>query len=340
MTLNEPGIYRYMFGLQLQQPLDIKTLNFTFTMAAAVQQQQRGSKTTTRTMNGSNSKTNSNNRRRGTSLLSDSGKLLLLDLKGGNNNSNHASSGNSGSNGNNNVAPILPTYNNKLVQSCLQDLHGTIRELELKVQLNKENNDDNNNDNDKDDDDDKEKDAGGNSKNKNKSKNKPGMSDRPSILLHDKTIRRHKQCLLAYHHHRMEIMKQIQRTKMAANTTTTSTDNSNNNATAAMDDNNCGGGDGSNSSISTNAQEVEFARNYLALRQQYSRRVFELDVLPPMAHMVQVRVLYDLGQVVLPDSGRAVSMTKGSCLFVDRSDVVDFLRQGFVQLYNTDGEEY
>ena len=144
-----PGIYRYTFGfLQLQafleQPLGSKQYNITFTMAAAVQQQQRGSKTTTRTMNGTNSKTNSNNRRRGTSLLSDSGKLLLLDLKGGNNNSNHASSGNSGSNGNNNVAPILPTYNNKLVQSCLQDLHGTIRELELKVQLNKENNDDNN----------------------------------------------------------------------------------------------------------------------------------------------------------------------------------------------------
>jgi len=48
-------------------------------------------------------------------------------------------------------------------------------------------------------------------------------------------------------------------------------------------------------------------------------------------------VVQNIGQVVLPDSGRSITMTKGACLFLDRADCTDFLRQGLVQLY--DGEE-
>jgi hypothetical protein len=245
--------------------------------------------------NNSSNSSNSSNR---VPLLPNSGRELLLDLK-------RSTQQNVGSNKD---VPVLPTYNNKLVQSCLQDLHGTIQELELKTRLQQQ---------------------------ARLNDPKPGMSDRPSILLHDKTIRRHKQCLLAYHHYRMEIIKNIQRSKMAANDMTMTMiggggANSNNN-------NNNAASNGNGGPISTSAQEVDFAYQYSSLREQYSNSVFELDLLPPTSHMVQVRVLHNIGQIVLPDSGRSISMNKGSCLFLDRADVTDFLRQGLVQLY--DGEE-
>ena len=114
----------------------------------------------------------------------------------------------------------------------------------------------------------------------------------------------------------MEIIKEIQRAKIAENDVYTSSNKA---------------------PISTNAQEVNFARDYAKLREAYSSNVFELDVLPPTSHMVQVRVIREAGQVVLPDSGRVVAMSKGACLFLDRADAKDFLKQGIVQLY--DGEE-
>jgi len=154
------------------------------------------------------------------------------------------------------------------------------------------------------------------------------MSARPSILLHNKTIQRQKQCLLAYHHHRMEIVKDIERAKMAANESHVGNSSTNT----------CTNGNANtNAPISTNAQEVAFARDYASLRNAYSNQVFELDLLPPTSHMVQVRVRKTIGQVVLPDSGRVVALTHGACLFLDRADAKDFLRQGIVQLY--DGEE-
>ena len=239
---------------------------------------------------------NSSNGSNRVQLLPNSGRELLLDLK-------RSTQQNVG---NNKEVPVLPTYNNKLVQSCLQDLHGTIQELELKTRLQQQ---------------------------ARLNDPKPGMSDRPSILLHDKTIRRHKQCLLAYHHYRMEIIKNIQRSKMAANDMTMIGGGGGGGGGA----NNAASSNGNGGPISTNAQEVDFAYQYSSLREQYSNSVFELDVLPPTSHMVQVRVLQNIGQIVLPDSGRSISMNKGSCLFLDRADVTDFLRQGLVQLY--DGEE-
>jgi hypothetical protein len=82
---------------------------------------------------------------------------------------------------------------------------------------------------------------------------------------------------------------------------------------------------------------VAFAEEYAALRSSYADDVFPLNMLPPTSHMLQVRVLKDIGQVILPDSGRSVTMTKGACLFLDRADVEEFLQQGVVQVY--DGEE-
>ena len=218
-------------------------------------------------------------------LVPNSGRELLLDLK-------RSTARNALGGGNNkNSIPTLPAYNHKLVQACFRDLHGTARELELKARVYGNNNE----------------------------SSKPSMSARPSILLHNIAVQRNKRCLLAYHHHRMEIIKSIQRAKGVEN-------NNANDAFAA-----------SSAPISTNAQEVAFAREYATLREAYSSKVFELDLLPPTSHMLQVRVLREAGQVVLPDSGKVVNMTKGACLFLDRADAKDFLKQGILQLY--DGEE-
>jgi len=213
-------------------------------------------------------------------LVPNSGRELLLDLK--RSTARNALGGGA-------QQTTLPAYNHKLVQACFRDLLGTAQELELKARI-----------------------YGGNSS----TSSKPSMSARPSILLHNTAIQRHKRCLLAYHHHRMEIIKEIQRAKIAENDVYTSSNKA---------------------PISTNAQEVNFARDYAKLREAYSSNVFELDVLPPTSHMVQVRVIREAGQVVLPDSGRVVAMSKGACLFLDRADAKDFLKQGIVQLY--DGEE-
>uniref|UniRef100_A0A7S4AWX4 DNA replication complex GINS protein PSF1 C-terminal domain-containing protein n=1 Tax=Pseudo-nitzschia australis TaxID=44445 RepID=A0A7S4AWX4_9STRA len=229
-------------------------------------------------------------------LLPTSGRELLLDLK-----RSTAQHGGGARRREISTPPstTLPAYNHKLVQACFRDLHATAQELDLQAQVHG---------------------SSGSAK--------PSMSARPSILLHNKTIQRQKQCLLAYHHHRMEIVKDIERAKMAANESHVGNSSTNT----------CTNGNANtNAPISTNAQEVAFARDYASLRNAYSNQVFELDLLPPTSHMVQVRVRKTIGQVVLPDSGRVVALTHGACLFLDRADAKDFLRQGIVQLY--DGEE-
>jgi GINS complex subunit 1 len=137
---------------------------------------------------------------------------------------------------------------------------------------------------------------------------KPSMSSRPSILFHNASIQRHKRCLLAYHANRMEWLKS---------------------AASSMNNNNM-------DSSSTNAPESEFTKDYQDLRSAYAAAVFELNVLPPTSHMVQVRVLEELGEVVL-ESGSSVTFSKGSWLYLPRADVLEFLQAGSLELM--DGEE-
>jgi hypothetical protein len=259
-------------------------------------------------------------------LLSSSGRELLLDLK------RSIQSGDVGGSPNTSQhpptkIPILPTYNSKLVQACLQDLYNSVQELELAIKsLDRSNYHD-------DDDDDNPHDD-------HPKKSNFSMSSRPVILWHSESIERYKRCLLAFHYQRMEIMKQIQRLNNSNNSTTMTITSpiactSANESTAAFTEN--GGGAGVMVIDSANQHEVDFARAYAQLRQDYSTKVFALDLPPPISHMVQVRVMQDIGHVVLPESGRSVYMSKGACFFLDRVDVQDFLQEGMVQLY--DGEE-
>lgn len=164
----------------------------------------------------------------------------------------------------------LPAYNAKLVRECFNDLRREVQVFTEQGQASEE--------------------ADG---------EKTSWSSRPSILFHNSNVQRHKRCLLAYHKHRMELLKQP-------------------------------------GQVSTNGHELAFAKEYQDLRELYSEHVFDLDLVPPTSHMVQVRVLQDMSQVVL-ESGRAVSFTKGSWLYLPRSDVLEFLQAGVLELM--DGEE-
>jgi GINS complex subunit 1 len=192
----------------------------------------------------------------------------------------------------------LPAYNTKLVRACFHDLQQSVHSLQQEVQAVAGNTNTANDD------------ANANA---DANKDKPSMASRPSILFHNASIQRHKRCLLAYHKHRMELLKQH---------------NGNN-------------GDGGHKHPHeeiplTNATEVEFAKEFQDLRASYASAVFDLDLVPPTSHMVQVRVLRDLQEVVL-ESGRSVSFTKGSWLYLPRSDVLEFLQGGVLELM--DGEE-
>lgn len=171
---------------------------------------------------------------------------------------------------------FLASYNAKLVRNCLDDLTNQVQSLQEELQA--------------------VEDA-----------TKPSMQVRPSILLHNAAIQRHKRCLLAYHKVRMD---KLQKALLLHQ--------------------------GQELPQSTNAAEQEFVQDYQQLRQHYAAAVFELDILPPTSHMVQVRCLQSLGDICL-ESGRSVQLSKGSLHFVPRADVQDFLQAGAMELI--DGEE-
>jgi GINS complex subunit 1 len=196
----------------------------------------------------------------------------------------------------NETSGTLAPYNVKLVRTCFQDLTRSFQSLREEMQATNKNNSNESNDNE-DNEDNEEKEEEDDS-------NKPSMNARPSILLHNASIQRQKRCLLAYHKHRMD------RIQESAGTLSNMTFN--------------------------NAHEEEFASDYQELRESYASAVFELGLLPPTSHMVQVRVLEHLGQVVL-ESGRSVTLAKGSSLYLPRSDVLEFLQAGSLEL--CDGEE-
>jgi GINS complex subunit 1 len=178
---------------------------------------------------------------------------------------------------------FLPSYNAKLVRACLDDLNHSVQALQEEVQAVDDT-------------------------------SKMSMQVRPSILLHNAAIQRHKRCLLAYHHTRMDKLKrQILLGECPTSTSSTS-----------------------GSSTSTHVGEREFVQDYQQLRSHYAAAVFDLGLLPPTSHMVQVRVLQNQGEIVL-ESGRSLLLSKGSLHFLPRSDVQDFLQAGTCELL--DGEE-
>ncbi|KAI0735387.1 hypothetical protein C8Q76DRAFT_610058 [Earliella scabrosa] len=150
----------------------------------------------------------------------------------------------------------------------------------------------------------------------------------PTILLYQTAILRNKRCLLAYHHHRIEFLKDLYWSGAAA-------------AAAAPQD--------IRSKLSPH--EVDFLRSYAASLLQLRADAFssavggagggaghgvteDIDLLAPIAHppkdlQVHVRVVRDCG-IVHTELG-AIDFKRGHRFLVRRSDIEHLIVQGYLE---------
>jgi GINS complex subunit 1 len=225
--------------------------------------------------------------------LGQSARNLLLELKRG-------SAGDATSFDSKNY--VLPAYNDVLVQTCLDEMNGHLQDLEDQVEA-----------------------VTRNSSREDRNRVKPPQSVRPSLLLHQAAVQRHKRCLLTYHQVRLNSIQDMYWQQGGA-----SFDSNKNNSTT-------------NENLSP--LEHEFQKDYHRLIQKYCDAV-DLDLhslpTPPLPQdRVQVRVVRDdvFGEdgTIALESGAAVTFTKGSTHYLLFSDVEEYLQQGYLQLL--EGEE-
>ena len=230
-------------------------------------------------------------------LLPTAGRELLLDLKRSVAAHSGPTASSSSSSTNKSVSTTLPTYNTKLVQACMQSMQNEVQELNLVVEAVSRSQD---------------------------SQESYRMPARPVVLLHHESVKRHKRCLLAYHYQRMELLKEIVRRHKENDNLAMDNDADNTDDDAATP----------KAPVSQNQHEVQFGKTYQDLRSNYAATVgIDLDLPMPVSNMVMIRVTENnLGQVILPNSGRQVLLQQGATLFLERADAMDLLQQGVAQL--------
>ena len=282
-----------------------------------------------------------------------SSRELLLELK---RHSGRRRGGSGGGNGGSSTSAALPPYNLKLVRESLQDIQWHLKEAELEIQAAKAS---------------ASADGGTTTTTTTHPPSKTsGGHDRfapkPSILLHDSIVRRHKRCLLAYHVHRAHALQRhvlVESMRTGTGTGTAGTGTTGTSRTTPTS---------SFSHLTQNAPELDFCRAYDGLQRRYWQSIFPDDdddvdenIDPTMDHdhprvhlkniygssstlwipppssstggnNIQVRCLIDQGPVVL-DSGRSITLTKGSVLYLPKSDVMEWLNNGTLQVL--EGEE-
>ena len=158
----------------------------------------------------------------------------------------------------------------------------------------------------------------------------------PTILLYQTAILRNKRCLLAYHHHRLERLKDMFWGVGGALPMILSTHS---NTTA-------GGGGAANMNASTGAadirsklspHEVDFLRSYNDSLLEFRSGVLateEVDLFapilrPPKDLHVSVRVVRDCG-VIQTEMG-AIDFKRGQRFLVRRADVEHLIVQGYLE---------
>jgi hypothetical protein len=273
-----------------------------------------------------------------------SSRELLLELK------RHSGRrrGGSGGNGGGGASAALPPYNLKLVRESLQDIQWHLKEAELEIQAAKAS---------------ASVDDGNTTTTTKTSGGHDRFAPKPSILLHDSIVRRHKRCLLAYHVHRAHaLQRHVIVESMRTGTGTGATGTTGTSRTTPTS---------SFSHLTQNAPELDFCRAYDQLQRRYWQSIFPDDdddvdentdptiehprphhlkniygssstlwIPPPSSstggNNIQVRCLIDQGPVVL-DSGRSITLTKGSVLYLPKSDVMEWLNNGTLQVL--EGEE-
>ena len=138
----------------------------------------------------------------------------------------------------------------------------------------------------------------------------PAVENRPSLILHDASIRRNKRCLLAYHAYRIDKLRAL-RWEMAGTL-----------PDAAK--------------FVLSEAEVDFFTEYdrlvagHALRTPLAALDWNADQNPPEENFVQVRVVQGgLGNIETEMCGQ-VELEKGSTHYLPRGDVEHLIRSGAV----------
>lgn len=151
----------------------------------------------------------------------------------------------------------------------------------------------------------------------------------PDIILYQTIILRNKRCLLAYHHHRIERLKDLYWSVGGALPLLLSTSNA-----ASGSAQNASGGD-IRSKLSPH--EVDFLRAYNTSLLDFRSGVFaaeEIDLFapiskPPKDLHVLVRVVRDCG-VIQTEVG-AIDFRRGQRFLVRRADVEHLIVQGYLE---------
>ncbi|KAL3815736.1 hypothetical protein ACHAXA_004938 [Cyclostephanos tholiformis] len=193
----------------------------------------------------------------------------------------------------------LPPYNEDCVRAVLQEINSHTEELTVLVRASN-------------------RIAGGGPTSSSSSAPPPGpaIEDRPSLILHDVSIRRNKRCLLAYHAHRIDKLRSLRwETGMLP----------------------------PGLKFVLSESEVDYFNEYdkLASRHGLSGPMqmydWTADQYPPEENLVQVRVVRDgLGKVETEYCG-TVELEVGSTHYLPRGDVEHLIRSG--ALVQLSGEE-
>lgn len=187
----------------------------------------------------------------------------------------------------------LPSYNEEGVRATLQEINSHTEELTILVRAANRNNSDDG------------------------ASSGPAVENRPSLILHDASIRRNKRCLLAYHAYRIDKLRTLRWETSGT-------------LPPAM------------KSVLSEA-EVDFLNEYdkLASRHALSGPMAGLDwnadQNPPEENFIQVRVVRSgLGKIETEMCG-TVDLEVGSMHYLPRGDVEPFIRSG--ALVQLSGEE-
>jgi GINS complex subunit 1 len=185
----------------------------------------------------------------------------------------------------------LPPYNEDCVRAALQEINSHTEELTVLVRAA--------------------------NRTSSSTSSGPAIEDRPSLILHDASIRRNKRCLLAYHAHRIDKLRSL---RWETSGTLPP---------------------GLKSVLSES--EVDYFNEYDKLASRHglagpmSMYDWNADQYPPEENLVQVRVVRDgLGRVETEYCG-TVELEVGSTHYLPRGDVEHLIRSG--ALVQLSGEE-
>ena len=202
------------------------------------------------------------------------GRELLLDLK---------------------KSDWLPPYNNENVRATVQEISLHVDELIDQVSATQK----------------LQKEVNKNNDSNSKSRDQVPMEARPSMTLHDASIKRNKRCLLAYHMYRMNKLRELR------------------SETSALP---------SHLRHLLCEAEIDFWTGYDQLIAKYSTDLdinLNADLSPPEDDFLEIRVVApNLGRITT-ELGGSVALEVGTTHYLRRGDVEHLIRQGSViQLYS------